>query len=511
MTPFPGSRWQTVPAAAHSIAWLIAGFTLLRLLLAATVPLLPQEAYYWSWSQHLDWSYFDHPPLVSYSMALTTALLGSTAFGIKAAAVLWSLGWNIAWAKVVLDMYADRRLAFWSLATLNLTLIFEAFGIGPTPDAPLIFAWAATIWAVWRVSQSGDGRRWFVAGAFVGLSWLGKYSGVLLLPVILLYLLTSAQQRRWLFKPQPYLAVVLAALVFTPVLLWNAQHEWVSLAFQSTHRVAGMGGFQPRYFALLVATQFLLLTPYVFVLCIGALFRGLREWFTTGLDDRTRLLLLSAAVPVVLFSVVSLRSLAKPNWLAPAYGSLIILGVQHLLAREGGSRRLLRGLASSAAILLIAGIALAIPNLPLPRGMNSWSGWDVAAVRVDRVIAAARADGHDVFVFSPGYKISSLLRFHLSGQPRTYAQDIYGDSALQFDYFPLDRNLTGATGILVVSDDDHSAIDLGRLKAYFDACVPADAIEAMAFGEMTRRVEVFRCTNYKGHPPRSAQHAAVAD
>jgi hypothetical protein len=48
------TRWQ--PAADHnrSIALLITGFTLLRLLLAATLPLLPQEAYYWSWSRHLD-------------------------------------------------------------------------------------------------------------------------------------------------------------------------------------------------------------------------------------------------------------------------------------------------------------------------------------------------------------------------------------------------------------------------------------------------------------------------
>ena len=508
---FTHSRWRTLADRPHAIAWLIAAFTALRLLLAATVPVLPQEAYYWSWSQHLDWSYFDHPPLAAYSIALTTALLGSTSFGIKVAAVLWSLGWNVAWARIVLDMYADRRLAFWSLAALNLTIIYEAFGIGPTPDAPLIFAWAATIWAVWRVSQSGNGRWWFVAGAFVGLSWLGKYSGVLLLPVILLYLLTSAQQRHWLRKPQPYLAVVLAALLFTPVLLWNAQHEWVSLAFQSTHRVAGMGGFKPRYFVLLVATQFLLLTPYVFIICIGALFRGVREWFTTGLDDRARLLLISAAVPIVLFSAVSLRSLAKPNWLAPAYGALIVLGVQHLLARDNGLRNLLRGLASSAAILLLAGIALATPNLPLMYGMNSWSGWDVAAARVDRVIAAEKADGHDVFVFSPSYKISSLLRFHLPGQPRTYAQDIYGDPALQFDYFALERNLAGATGILVVSDDDHAAFDRDRLKAFFDACVPADTIEATAFGKVTRRIDVFRCTRYKGRPPRSAAQAAPTD
>ena len=479
---------------------LIAGFTVLRLLLAATAPLLPQEAYYWSWSQHPDWSYFDHPPLATYSIWLTTAILGSTSFAIKLAAVLWSLGWNLLWARLIRDMYADRRLAFWSIAALNLTVMYEAFGLGPTPDGPLIFAWVGAIWAVWRLSQSGHGKWWFVAGAFVGLSWLGKYSGALLLPVILTYLLTSPQQRHWLFGPQPYLAVVLAAAMFAPVLIWNAQHDWASIAFQTNRRMGEMGGFKPRYFAVLLATQFLMLTPYLFVVTFGALFRGAREWFAARPDDRTRLLMLSGAIPIVIFGAISFRSLVKANWLAPAYWSLMILGVRHLLARENGLRNLTRGLASSAAILVAAGIVVSIPNLPLGYDLNSWSGWQETAARVEKVSQAERAEGRQTFVFSPGYKISSLLRFYLPGQPRTYAQDIYGDKALQFDFFPLAGDLKGATGVLVVSDQDHSSIDLERLRPWFDHCESADKLEAATLGKVARRVEIFRCTNYKGHP-----------
>ena len=92
---------------------------------------------------------------------------------------------------------------------------------------------------------------------------------------------------------------------------------------------------------------------------------------------------------------------------------------------------------------------VAIPNLPIAGDLNSWSGWQEAAARVEKVEAAIRAEGHEAFVFSPNYKISSLIRFYLPGQPRTYAQDIYGDKALQFDYFPLERDLKGATGMLV--------------------------------------------------------------
>jgi dolichol-phosphate mannosyltransferase len=328
---------------------------------------------------------------------------------------------------------------------------------------------------------------------------------------VILYLLTSPTQRRWLLKPQPYLAAGLAVLVFAPVLYWNSQHEWISLAFQSSRRVDQMSGFKPRYFLLLVGTQFLMMTPYLFVIAIAALVRGGRRWPALQSDDRTRLLLINGAVPIVLFVLISFRSIIKINWLAPAFWSLVIVGLYQLLASEQGFRKLARGLASSAALLLACGIAVAIPNLPVVDDMNSWSGWKEAAARVARVQQSERAAGRASFVFSPNYKISSLLRFYLPGQPRTYAQDVYGKKALQYDYFPLDEDLKGATGILVVSDQRQSKLDLDLLKPYFDACELEDTVEASALGKVTRRMEIFRCPNYAGHPPRAASQGEQPD
>ena len=220
------------------------------------------------------------------------------------------------------------------------------------------------------------------------------------------------------------------------------------------------------------------------------------------------MLLFSAAVPLVLFTAVSFRSLVKVNWLAPAYWSLIILGIHQLLLRGASLRRLAWGLGSSA-VLVGGALAVAVtPNLPFIGDLNSWSGWKEAAQRVDQASRAARAEGQATFVFAPNYKISSLLRFHLPGQPRTYAQDIYGVRALQFDYFPLDSDLKGATGILVLSDQSNSKLDLARVAPYFDALERLDVVETKSFGRVTRRVEIYRGTNYKGHPRLNPQRAA---
>ena len=495
-----------------ALATLVVGFTLLRLLLAATTPLLPQEAYYWSWSRHLDTGYFDHAPLVAWGIALSTAVFGSTAFGIKAAAVAWSLGWNLLWARLVLDMFGNRRLAFWSLLALNLTLVYEAYGIGPTPDGPLLFGWIGTIWAVWRAGASGQRRWWLLAGVFAGVALLGKYSAVLLLPVLLLYLATSPTQRYWLRTPWPWLALLIAALMFAPVVAWNAQHQWASFAFQGSRRVGQMAtAFKPRFFVLLLVTQLLMVTPWLFGLSLKALWQSVRQTMAGHASDRTRLLMLSAAVPLLLFTAVSLRSHVKINWLAPAWWSLIILGMHPLLQQGIPRRRLVIGLGSSAVLLLAAGGAALTPNLPIAGDLNTWSGWHAAARRVDQIGKDARARGEQVFVFSPNYKISSLLRFHLSGQPRTYAQDIYGARALQFDYFPRSSDLKGATGLLVLSDQAQSRLDLDRVRPWFDTLEKVDTIETRAFGRVTRRVEIWRGTGYKGHPRLDGARAPAAD
>ena len=487
------------PPEDRRIWLLILGFTLLRVILAAILPLSPQEAYYWTWSRDLAWSYFDHPPLASYSIRLTTAVFGQTVFGIKLSAVLWSLALNLVWLRLILDMFSDRRLAFWALLALNLTVVYEVYGVVIAPDSPLIVAWSATIWAVWRASQTGAARWWYAAGAFLGLACLSKYPAALLGPVVLLYLLVSSRQRRWLATPHPYLACLVALAVFAPVLIWNAQHDWASFAFQTSRRAAGMGHWRPKYLGELIASQLLMATPYLLVVSIGSLVSGWRARREALTDDRLLLLLISGAVPLLIFTSASLRSLVKMNWLAPAYWSLIILGVRSILGKRGADRRFLAGLGSSAGLFVAAVALIAIPNLPLGEA-NLWSGWKEGAARVARLQASLRERREDSFVFSPNYKISSMLKFYLPGQPRVYAEDIYGQPALQFDFMPLERDLKGATGILVVDDRRGSEVPHALIKPYFDSIELADSIEITAFGRHTRRIDIYLCRNYRGYP-----------
>lgn len=480
----------------NAIWKIILGFTAFRLLLAIILPLTPQEAYYWSWSRELALSYFDHPPLASYSIWITTNIFGQTGFGIKIAAALWFLGLNIIWARLIQEMFGNTKQTLWTILALNSTIVFELYGFVITPDTPLIFAWTACIYSLWRLISSEDYKWWYVAGFFMGLAWLGKYSGIMLVPSILMFFLISRQQRKWLLTPHPYLGVLVALLAFSPVLIWNSQHDWVSFAFQGSRRTSDMGIWKPRFFGELLGSQFFVLGPYLFVLVFASVIRFGKKIFS-NLEDKILLLLCSGFITTLFFVSISFRSLVKMNWLAPAYWSFIILGIYHLIDKPQRIRRMQIGIYSSLVFLGIGVSVVALPDVPLGEG-NTWSGWKTAAEEVQVIRDSLRIEDEEYFIFSTNYKASSLLKFYLSDQPRTYAQDIIGKHALQFDIWPKDEQLVGKTGILVVDDRREYRFKPKKIEPYFEEIDKLSTINVRNYGQSVRRIEIYLCKNYKG-------------
>jgi 4-amino-4-deoxy-L-arabinose transferase-like glycosyltransferase len=486
-------------ALRHSLnrplAILIIALALVKMALASLLSLSPQEAYYWAWTQYSSLSYFDHPPLDSYSIALTTALFGDTVFGIRMAAVGWSLGCNLLIIRLVLDMFDDRHLAFWAVLALNLSLLYAFTGITSSPDSPLLFGWIGTVWAVWRVRQTGQSRWWWLAGCFLGLACLSKYVGVMLLGIVGLYLLLDQPMRRWLLRPQPYLAVLIGIAIFSPVIVWNMQHDWVSMGFQGTQRIKQMNDIRPEFIALLFITQTLLLTPYLIWLASRALWGNLRDMTQGHIPSHSLLLLLSAAVPLLVFTLVSFRSEAKFHWLIPAWWSLLILGVNRAMGLSNPLRGIKIGLSTSALMLLSATAILAWPGLPPLGELNTGPVWRKAGKQVDALVNKERQAGRQAFVFSPDHRISSLIWFDRPSQQRTHAQDIMGLHALQYDYFPLDGDLKGQSGIFVLPDKDVFRDDISKIEPYFDK---VQLIEVVQTEPQGRRLELWLGRNYRG-------------
>jgi hypothetical protein len=215
------------------------------------------------------------------------------------------------------------------------------------------------------------------------------------------------------------------------------------------------------------------------------------------MEDKLLLLLSSGLVTSVFFTAVSFRSLVKMNWLAPAYWSLIILGIYYLFQSSNRFNRMRTGVFSSLIFLAVGISVVAIPNVPLGEG-NTWSGWKQAAQDVKTLQDSLRNEGESPFIFSTNYKASSLLKFYLPDQPRTYAQDIIGKHALQFDIWPKEEELKGRSGLLVVDNRREYRFKPKKITPYFDEVKKLRTIKIENFGKLVRKIDIYQCSNYKG-------------
>jgi hypothetical protein len=155
------------------------------------------------------------------------------------------------------------------------------------------------------------------------------------------------------------------------------------------------------------------------------------------------------------------------------------------------------GIFSSLIFLGIGISVVAIPNVPLGEG-NTWSGWKQAAHDVNAFQDSLRNAGESTFIFSTNYKASSLLKFYLPGQPRTYAQDIIGKPALQFDIWPRGEDLKGRTGLLVVDNRREYRFKSKKITSYFSDVKKLKTIRIENFGKLVRKIDIYQCSDYKG-------------
>ena len=309
---------------------MLIGITIvLRAIVATKVGLGLGEAYYYSAARHLSLSYFDQPPATAFLAWLAMRLSGTTGdFVLRAPFILLFAG--TTWLTYLLG----RRLfnpwaGFWAAALINVVPVFTlSTGVFFQPEGPLLFCWAATLYLLAPL-MLGDGpvpharTRWLWAGAMLGLTLLSKYTAVFLGLGVLIFLLVTRDRRRWLRRLDPYLAVVVALLCFTPVLLWNAQHRWISLRWQGGRGTA-YHGLHLDWLLHNIGGQLIEILPWIWLLLLAEPFRA---WRGPVAERPARLFLLCIGLPpIVLFTVVSAYANIGDHfhWAAVGYFTLLI-------------------------------------------------------------------------------------------------------------------------------------------------------------------------------------------
>jgi 4-amino-4-deoxy-L-arabinose transferase-like glycosyltransferase len=461
---------------------LATGF---HVLYGGWIGLTPQEAYYWQWSRYPDLSYFDHPPLAAWTIRATTGLLGTSARAIRMAAALHS-----ALSSLFLFLAGRRlfggRTALLALAVMLATPLFALGQTVITPDGPLLAGWMAAFYFTVRALDEERGQWLLAAGAAAGLACLGKYPGFLLFLQVLAALLLDARGRRLLKTPWPWLGVLLAAALFSPVVLWNAEHGWASFGFQTRDRAAQVHGLSLRLTGRFLGLQALAASPLLFVVLIMASAAAARRWR----EPAFRLCALFSAPFFLLLLMVSPLQWVKMNWAAPAYPAALLAAAA--LWRERPDRW--RGLGVASVAVAVLGSAFIhlmplVPALPFPARDETTSGWGELSARVE---AERRRLGGDPFVVGCDYKVASELAFHLPGRPETQSAGAFGEPGLQYDYW-LDRApLAGREGLVVYDPRSPSRC---RERAR-EICRPLEALPPLTVRRGRAPIttfEIFRC------------------
>ena len=463
MTPSsPAGTAAVSPLVSTRRLLALAGFFVaLRLLFAPLAEPIVDEAYYWLYSQRMELAFLDHPPLVAWLDWLGTAWLGNTPAGMRIGSLACGLialayTYRLAWA------VSGRREVAAGAVLLGCALPgFFLSGFLTTPDAPLVAAWTAGVFYLHRALVQGDTRAWLGAGMAMGLGLLAKYPLVLLAASAAGFLLTDATARRcWLVRPQPYLAVLLAAALFSPVLIWNAQHDWASFAFQGSRRVQQEFEFSTH---LLVAHVLLLLFPTGALAALGVATRP--TWRAQAVADARsrRFLLWTAAVPFGVFFIFSLFNYPHFHWTGPAYIGLLpfLAGTLTLPAAPGDRlRRLLDRLWRPTVYLLAAGYAVAatyivfgLPGVPYPTHNVAYLAWQPAARAVHALEQQVERDTgqRPLVVGMSKWSIAAGLAFHdVDGRrDNITSRNLYGRTGAMFEYW-FDDDSDGQRPVLLV-------------------------------------------------------------
>jgi 4-amino-4-deoxy-L-arabinose transferase-like glycosyltransferase len=313
------AAWLKTPAGG--VAVLIFATFLARLVFASALGLGIDESYMVAAGRKLQLSYFDHPP-IAWWMAWTAAhLTGSES------PIVVRLPFIALFALTTFLMYRltsalfSPEAGFWAGSVLNMAPLFGiSSGSWVLPDGPLLAALlgaAVCLVAALRSEGRAAWGWWLGTGMCAGLALCSKYSALLTIIGAAAFLLTERISRRWLARPHPYAAGLMALMIFLPVLIWNAENDWVSFLFQAGR---SEGAFNPIGPIATLAGEAAFLLPWIWAPLVVCGFLALRH----GPSDRERWLpVCLAAPPLIVFAAASLRGNVLFHWAAPGYLMLL--------------------------------------------------------------------------------------------------------------------------------------------------------------------------------------------
>ena len=483
---------------------LVLGVLALRLAYLRWVcpfDLVEDEAQYWDWSRHLDWSYYTKGPGVAWLIAGSGRVWGATEFAVRVPAAMAGAVAMLAVGRLAQEMSGSRRVGVFAAGALMLAPVMQAAALLGTIDAPYCACWAVAAWCGWRAIVRGGTWSWPGLGLALGVGVLFKYTMLLLVPGLLLaWWMGRGEAREHRHARQAGRAggtgaspwwiaagVVVFAASVSPIVVWNAQHGWAAArhllgrvgvsesAVPLSQAVAAKAWtWSPLWLAEFVGTQLGVVGPLLVLALVGA-WRAIR---CGGAREAGKVFLAACGVPILVFYLaVSVLRVPEGNWPMAAYVTLLPLAgwlaAEGLTARRAALVRWMEtaeprrrmgwlsrkpetagqvlwhwgvGYGLGAAVLTLAlSVAPSLPMVSAYVPLARLTQGRTLAAHVQAEREAIAPDGSEsVMVIAIDYGKASHLAFYLPDRPPALCtSSLFGGRPTNHDFWP-DTNLRDA-------------------------------------------------------------------
>ncbi len=446
-------------------ALVVLALTVFRVavLAAAGHTLYPDEAQYWSWAQDPAWGYFSKPPLIAWAIAASTAVFGDGEFGVRVASPLLHAVTALVIGAIARALYDDRT-GFWAAVVYATAPAVWFSSALISTDVPLLAAWALALLAVIRLREGGRGGWAVVLGVAVGLGLLAKYAMAYFVVATALVLLVDYPARRALLGGKGVVALLIAAAMIAPNILWNRAHDFATVAHTAANANWSADLFHADELLKFVGDQFGVFGPLLFAAFLLMLARP-----ATWRHDPRAVLLVLYSLPVLLIVAgQAFLSRANANWAVAAYVAAPVLVVAWLAARGRWWRLVPVSVGLHSVVGIVFAAVLIWPGLTDAVGagaaLKRVRGWDALG---ERVAEAAAAAPYTAVLTNDRLNHAAILYYARGRTPTVRAWDYDGVPQHHYEQFaPLTADVAGR--VLLVSRWELSPGDDPILRRFAD-------------------------------------------
>ena len=463
-------------------------YSLLALIHAWSLPFSADEAHYALYGSFLDWSYFDHPPMVGWLQSIAL-IFSSSEFSLRVIPIIFS-GLSLFVLFHLAKKDFGEKTALVTILLFISAPILQVLPFGMIPETPLILAGLLNIWILKRIqlNEGQDLKDWILLGLILGAAGLSKYTGVTL--AVSTFVVLVLQFKGQLFaKVGIYLAGTIAAISILPVLYWNMQNDWISFLYQLNHS-AGKSEYSLAAASRMQLTQFAAFGPLIYVF-------GLISIWKLRASNEAKTWLIFALPILILFSILSAKGRSLPHWtelgvifMLPLIAKIILSSLERKI-----QKRIFISLASLSLLLtLVVQVLITYPKIAFDdyrHPLADLIGWKDVSLR----IASLAQKGDKVFI--PNWSHASRVAWYARPMPVKVMDS-------RFDQFDLwfGSAEVGDSGILLLHADRKGFKE--ELLKQFLRCEFKDELEVKLDSSYVNYFKLYRCDHYVGASNKEA-------